>query len=351
MIFPTKTVARSALYQHLAAHLCKVPVLHKMPATKTPVPEKWDASKLPSLSGKTAIITGANSGIGYITALELAKKGAHVVLACRNQNRALDAMARLEAEVRVHRGKGTFEFIQLDTSSLASVDAFAKAFLQKHSHLHMLINNAGIMAVPHALSADGVESQLATNHLGHFALTSRLMGALKASAPSRIVNVSSLAHHYAKFDENTITTDEQNYNPWTVYSNSKLCNLLFTFELDRRLKAAGIDGVKVVACHPGITATNLFAAPSTDNPWYWRFAFKLYQAVPIMQNSEMGALPSLYAAAAPGVASGDYFGPSGFQAAWGYPTHEEPKNKSRSTSAAKALWEFSERVAKVNFEV
>ncbi|DAZ96511.1 TPA: hypothetical protein N0F65_008062 [Lagenidium giganteum] len=312
----------------------------------TTVPAKWDATQLPDLTGKTAIVTGANSGIGYVTALELAKHGAHVVLACRNPQRGQQAVTKMQQEVGAAGGKGTLEFMQLDTSSLKSVEEFANQFMGKHSQLHMLINNAGIMAVPHALTVDGFESQFATNHLGHFALTQRLFGVLKQSAPSRIVNVSSMAHKSASFDEEAIMTTADKYNPWTVYSNSKLSNLLFTFELDRRLKAAGVTNVLSVACHPGSTATNLISAPASNNSWMWRQTWKIAQCMPIFQTPEMGALPTLYAAAAPVVAGGDYFGPGAYTGWWGYPSLDraavaESTCETTTMAAPPAQWDAS----------
>lgn len=230
--------------------------------------------------------------------------------------------------------------------------AFSDNFKDTHGRLDMLINNAGIIAVSHALTVDGFESQFATNHLGHFALTAQLFDLLKKSAPSRVVNVSSIAHRQAhRFNEDEIVTPLENYNPWSVYADSKLCNILFTKELDRRIKAAGVEGVTASACHPGSTATNLMTAPSTTNSFLWSVPWKLVYYLPIFQTAPMGALPTLYAAVAPNVQGGDYFDPRGFMAMWGYPVLEEPSKQSESASAAKKLWTQSEKLANVSFDI
>jgi len=320
---------------------------------KTQVPDKWDATQLPSLKGKLAVVTGANSGIGYVTALELARKGAHVVLACRSEERGKEAEKNIQQELAATEDAGKVEFAKLDVSSLKSVKEFSEAFLQTHDRLDLLINNAGIMAVPHASTVDGYESQFATNHLGHFALTAQLFDLLKKSTPSRIVNVSSLAHRRAsKLNEDEIMTPAEKYSPNSVYSDTKLANILFTKELDRRIKAAGVEGVTASVAHPGITATNLTTAPATTNGFLWSLPWKIAIYMPFLfQSASMGALPTLYAAAAPNVKSGDYFGPRGFAALWGYPILEEPTQQSESESAATKLWTLSERLANLSFDI
>lgn len=321
--------------------------------TKTVVPDKWDAAQLPSLASKLAIVTGANSGIGYETALQLALKGADVVLACRSEERGRAAQKQLQTELSTHEGAGSVTFEQLDVSSLASVRAFAERFFKTHGRLDLLINNAGIMAVPHALSVDGYESQFATNHLGHFALTAQLFDLLKKSAPSRVVNVSSNAHRRAfSFNEDAVMTPADKYSPIAVYADTKVSNILFTKELDRRIKAAGVEGVTAVVCHPGVTASNLTTAPAADNSFFWSLPWKILRLTPwFFQSAQMGALPTLYAAAAPNVQGGDYFGPRGLMAFWGYPTLEEPTPLAQSESAATKLWTQSEKLANLPFEV
>ncbi|GLD92509.1 hypothetical protein PINS_up001068 [Pythium insidiosum] len=329
---------------------------------------KWDTSQIPDLHRKLAVVTGANSGIGFETALELARHGAHVVLACRNEARGREAVDKIRQTLqqdnantsseqqqpqqppRHQQQHGDVEFMQLDVSDLGSVQRFTQAFRASHDRLDLFINNAGIMAVGYATTVDGLESQLATNHLGHFALTAQLFDLLRQSAPSRIVNVSSIAHRSAlRFDEDEIMTPPSTYNPWFVYADSKLANLLFTAELSRRLEASGIEGVTAVACHPGSTDTNLKTAPSQNNSWFYRMTWKVSSVLPIYQPAAMGALPTLYAATAPGVRNGEFYGPDGFNAMWGYPKLEEPSTKARSLSAALKLWEVSERLTGTPF--
>lgn len=170
------------------------------------VPAKWDVKQMPSLSGKVVVVTDANSGVGYVVALEIARMGAHVVLACRNEERGQAAAAKIQQEIGSSSTGGKAEFMQLDVGSLVSVKTFSEPFQSSHDRLDVLVNNAGIMGVPHALSPDGIESQFATNHLGHFTLTAQLYGLLQKSAPSRVVNTSSVTHQNAKFDLNEIVT-------------------------------------------------------------------------------------------------------------------------------------------------
>ncbi|GLE09028.1 hypothetical protein PINS_up020573 [Pythium insidiosum] len=332
---------------------------------------KWDASQIPDLHRKLAVVTGANSGIGFETALELARHGAHVVLACRNEARGREAVDKIrqtlqqdnanasseqpqqqqqQQQPRQQQQHGDVEFMQLDVSDLGSVQRFTQAFRASHDRLDLLINNAGIMAVGYATTVDGLESQLATNHLGHFALTAQLFDLLRQSAPSRIVNVSSKLHRSAsKFDEDEIMTPPSKYSPLSVYADSKLANLLFTAELTRRLEASGIEGVTAVACHPGVTATNLIAAPSENNSWFYRLMWKVTALLPIYQSVVMGALPTLYAATAPGVRGGEFYGSDGFDAMWGYPKLEEPSKQAKSLSAALKLWALSEQLTSTPF--
>lgn len=327
--------------------------------TRTPVPSSWDASKIPSLDGKLAVVTGANSGIGYVTALELARKGAHVVLACRNEQKGTEAAQKIRDELSKHKNtqaitvaEGRVEFMQLDVSDLGSVKLFVDAFKSTHGRLDLLINNAGVMAVPFALSVDGVESQFATNHLGHFALTAQLFGMLQSSAPSRIVNVSSLMHRFANLKAEEIVTPEKNYSAMPVYCKTKLCNLLFSHELHRRLQhKEQAAGVAVVTCHPGYTSTNLTGPPGAAQGWFERTFWKLAHVVPLGQAVETGALPTLYAATAPGVVSGDFYGPRALFSLWGKPTLEEPSKGAKSETLAAKLWEESECLAKVSFQV
>ncbi|KAF1334398.1 Ww domain-containing oxidoreductase, partial [Globisporangium splendens] len=321
-------------------------------AVKTQVPENWDTRKIPSLTGKTAIVTGANSGIGYEMALELARKGANVVLACRSEERGKHAETRIRESLAKNPAAGKVEFAKLDVSSLKSVQEFADEFTSTHTRLDILVNNAGILAAGYDVTVDGYESQFAINHLGQFALTAHLFDVLKKSAPCRIVNVSSVAHHDAKFDEdNIVKTSVKKYDAWTVYGDSKLCNILFTKELDRRIKVAGIVGVTAAVSHPGLTESNIFATFGTEGRFSERLKTKMFKWFSLFQTAPMGALPTLYAATALNVQGGDYFGPKGFMKLSGYPTLEEPSKISESKSAAKKLWTLSERLAHLSFDV
>ncbi|KAG1693560.1 hypothetical protein DVH05_023324 [Phytophthora capsici] len=313
---------------------------------RLPVPDNWDASHMP-LTGNIAIVTGANSGIGYWTALELARKGAHVILACRNEQRGGEAESQLREALATCPGAGEVEFMKLDVGSLSSVRVFSEMFKTKHNRLHLLINNAGVAGGDYALSEDGFELQFATNHLGHFALTSQLFGLLKKSSSSRIVNVSSQAHHQPKtFDENEIMlTSGQNYSPMHNYGVTKLYNIMFVKELGRRMKANGVDGV-----HPGLSVSGLTSKTAeASSSWLWWLFYKLAAYFP-SQSSQMGALPTLYAAVGDDVESGDFFGPKHL-GLYGYPVREIPSKLSDSKEAGKKLWAFSEGLANLSFDV
>ncbi|KAL3663998.1 hypothetical protein V7S43_010885 [Phytophthora oleae] len=325
-------------------------------SARSPVPDNWSAAQIPSQKGKTVIVTGANSGIGYETALELARKGAHVVLACRNEARGKEAEKKLREALGATSDAGSVEFQILDVSDLGSVHKFADQFKATHERLDLLINNAGVMAVPYAKTVDGYERQFITNHLGHFALTAQLFPLLKASTPSRIVNVSSLAHLSARLERFTsgsqiMRADDDGYSPSDVYGETKLCNLLFTFELTRRLKAQSVSGVSAVACHPGFTATNLMAPPASEGGWLSRSLWSIAGLLPVLQDASTGALPTLYAATGRDVECGDFYGPGNYFQIWGAPKRVQAKETANDQVAANNLWEESERLAKVKLNV
>ena len=268
--------------------------------------DRWTVDSIPDQSGKTIIVTGANSGIGYEAALALAKKGANVVLACRSPERSQAAADRIRAAAP----KANLELAPLDLSSLRSVRSFAEWFQRTHERLDVLVNNAGVMAIPRQLTEDGFELQLATNHLGHFALTGLLLGRMltsaNAGAPSRIVNVSSMVHTIGRFDWSDLQM-ERRYSKWLAYGRSKLANLLFTYELARRLEARGAP-VIAVACHPGYAATNLQAVgPKMTGSAFGQAVMAIGNSV-FAQSAEAGAWPTLRAATAPDVRSGDFTG-------------------------------------------
>lgn len=300
----------------------------------------WTAADAPRHEGRVALVTGANSGIGLEVAQMLAGLGAEVIFACRTESKAREAMARVEAAVPGAK----LAFVALDLASLASVRAAAEAVSAGWPRLDLLINNAGLMAIPRALTADGFEMQLGTNHLGHFALTGLLWPALLAAEAPRVVNVSSNAHKMGSLNLDDLM-GERGYGKWSAYGQSKLANLLFTFELAQRAPST----LKAVACHPGYSATNLVSVgPQLEGA---AFTGRLFEAVTagVAQSAEMGALPTLRAATDPEARSGDYYGPSGIGELWGPPVQVEPLPKARDAASARALWEASVALTGVDF--
>jgi NAD(P)-dependent dehydrogenase (short-subunit alcohol dehydrogenase family) len=312
----------------------------------TQATQKWAAAQIPSQDGKTALITGANSGIGFQAALELARHGARVLLGCRSAAKGLQALEKLRKAVPAAQAEVAqqAEVVELDMASLASIRAFAAAFVSTGMPLDLLINNAGVMAVPERkTTADGFELQFGTNHLGHFALTGLLMPALlKASAP-RVVTVSSLAHRNGKiaFDD---LQGEKKYVPWDQYNESKLANLMFSLELERKARAERSRLISIPV-HPGISRTAIFANGPGEKDLK---AMVVKLLGPIMtQSDEAGALPTLYAATSPNAKGGEYIGPDGFMAFRGSPTVEQPKPQALDQAAQEKLWTVSEELTGV----
>jgi NAD(P)-dependent dehydrogenase (short-subunit alcohol dehydrogenase family) len=312
--------------------------------------EKWKAADISSLAGKRVLITGANSGIGYHAALKLARKGAHVMLASRDRQRGEAALARLDAEAP----SAHTELVIFDLASLASVRSFAENELAKHRPLHILINNAGVMAPPKRLqTADGFELQFGTNVLGHFALTARLMPALQLAATEsaerpRIVTIASIAHKRGQLNFDDLQSTKS-YGPTRAYQQSKLADLMFAFELDRRLRAAN-SRVMSVAAHPGVASTNLFQVG--DYSTFEKTARNLVgHAIGIVLNTDAeGALPTLYAATSPTAEDGGYYGPQGFQEMRGDdvgPAKVAPQ--ARDNAAAARLWQICEDLTGYKF--
>ncbi|HZO07591.1 MAG TPA: oxidoreductase [Solirubrobacterales bacterium] len=303
--------------------------------------EKWTAADIPDQSGRTAVVTGANSGLGLATAEGLAAAGAEVVMACRNTAKA-DAGAA--AILERHPG-ASLRVEPLDLADLASVRDFAARFAATGSGLDLLINNAGVMASPRRETADGFELQLGTNHLGHFALTGLLLGRMEGREDARVVTVSSTAHKFGRINFDNLQ-GERRYFRWWAYGQSKLANLLFMLELDRRLRAAG-SPVKSLAAHPGYADTNLqTAAP----PLIDRAVFAVSNRL-LAQNAEMGALPQLYAATRPNLDGGLFIGPDGFEEQRGYPKVVGVARRGRDEADAARLWEVSEQLTGVRFEL
>jgi NAD(P)-dependent dehydrogenase (short-subunit alcohol dehydrogenase family) len=294
---------------------------------------KWTARDMADQSGLVAVVTGANSGIGRVAARELARAGATVVAACRNTTKGEQAFPAGEAAVR-----------ELDLADLSSVRAFAERVGSEHERLDLLINNAGVMAPPRRLTKDGFESQFGTNHLGHFALTGLLLQRLLASSEPRVVTLSSPAHRIGTINFDDLQ-GERRYNNWRAYGQSKLANLLFCFELQRRANAAG-TALKSVAAHPGYARTNLqFAGPH----WYEQLVMRVTN--PIMgQSADMGALPTLYAGTLPDLPGGSFVGPDGFMEQRGHPHIVSAAAKAYDEQAARRLWEVSEQLTGVTYE-
>jgi len=301
---------------------------------------KWTAAQIPTQAGRTALITGANSGIGYRAALELARHGAHVLLGCRNYEKGHAALDRLLREVP----GAAAELVELDMASLASIRAFAAAFAARGIALDLLINNAGVMALPkRELTADGFERQFGTNHLGHFALTGLLMPQLLAASAPRVVTVASLAHRNGKIDFDNLQS-ERNYKPWDAYGESKLANILFANELNRRAVAAHSKLVSIPV-HPGVSATNIIAnGPGSSGPK--AMVLKLLAPL-IMQPDAAGALPTLYAAASPQARGGEYIGPDGLMEMKGSPVVVKPRPKALDQAVGQRLWTVSEELTGV----
>lgn len=303
---------------------------------------KWTVEQIPSQAGKVALVTGANSGIGYQAALELARHGAHVLLGCRNEAKGRAALERLLREAP----GSSAEVVQLDMASLASIRAFAAAFIGRGIAMDLLINNAGVMALPkRELTEDGFERQFGTNHLGHFALTGLLLPALLAAPAPRVVTVASLAHRNGKIEFDNLQR-ERGYEGWDAYNASKLANILFAKELDRRARAAH-SRLLSLAVHPGVSTTSIFAnGPGTMN--LKAIMVKLLAPV-MMQNDEAGALPTLYAATSLDAHGGEYIGPDGFGELKGSPVVVQPRPQALDVAAGERLWAVSEELTGVHY--
>ena len=286
----------------------------------------WTTEQIPSHKNRIVIVTGANSGIGYETAKALAAKGATVVMACRNLDKANEAAA----EIRKTVSDADLDIIPLDLADLSSVRKFATLFNAKYSKLDLLINNAGVMVPPLTKTKDGFELQFGANHLGHFALTNLLLEKIMATPKARIVNVSSGVHHQGKLDFENLNA-EKGYAAWGAYAQSKLANLLFTLELNQRLAAVNSDAI-ATAAHPGWTLTGL------------QNGVALWASRLLGQQAPMGALPTLYAATSADMKANDYAGPGGFQEMRGYPKKVDRSAAAKDPAVARRLWQVSEEL-------
>lgn len=293
--------------------------------------DHWTAEDIPDLTGKNAIVTGANSGIGYETAKALAKKGATVVMACRNLDKANAAAARIRQDV----GNPKLEIMRLDLADLNSVREFADAFKAQYATLDLLINNAGVMIPPYTRTADGFELQFGANHLGHYALTGLLLETILATPGARVVTVSSGAHRMGTINFDNLNA-EMEYSASGAYAQSKLANLLFTLELNRRYKEIGASAI-AAAAHPGWTVTGLQRGFLHGVSWF------------VGQRPPMGALPTLRAAIDPDVQPNDYFGPGGLMKMRGYPEKASSSQSALDPELARSLWDVSEELTGVSY--
>ena len=302
------------------------------------------AEDVPSLTGKTVVVTGANSGIGFEAARVLAARGADLILACRSSERGQGAAAR----IRSTSPHARLEVRPLDLANLAAVREFARWLNDARPALHLLINNAGLMAIPRQTTVEGFEMQLGVNHLAHFALTGLLLPKLLATPDARVVNLSSQAHLIGRMRWDDLD-GERSYHKWTAYGQSKLANLLFTFELARRLHARNATQ-RALACHPGYADTNLqHVGPSMEgsrlNQWMMKIGNRL-----MAQSAADGALPTLYAATAPAAQSGEYYGPSGLFGRAGPPAPLRAMAAAYDPASVQRLWQVSIERTGVGFE-
>ena len=296
---------------------------------------KWNSSDIPDQTGRISLVTGANSGLGFHTAMDLAAKGSRVLMACRSEARG----ERAAAAIRQKLPQAQLEVTELDLADLESVRRCAETLRTDLARLDILINNAGVMAIPRRETAQAFERQFGVNHLGHFALTGALLPLLLKSPGSRIVNVSSMAHRSGRMDFSDLH-GKRKYTRFGAYSQSKLANLLFTLELHRRLERKGADTISVAA-HPGWAATNLqFAGPRDRGSSIEMLMMRALNAL-LAQSAQQGALPQLYAATAPDVSGGDFVGPDGWMEMRGHPRKVTAKGTAYDEESARQLWQVS----------
>lgn len=301
---------------------------------------KWTEENIPNLDGKVIIVTGGNSGLGLACVDTFAVKGASVVMACRDVSKGKLALST------IGESKGSVDVMKLDLQEPESIRSFAQGFKSKYDRLDILVNNAGIMMAPYSISLLGVESQFATNHLGHFMLTGLLLDCIKSTPQSRVVSVSSLAHRNGVLNLEDINYHEgKDYKPMLAYRRSKLANLVFAYELDRFFKAKKIDAVSVVA-HPGVSPTNIMNHKLN--------AFVRFLISPLanlcLQDVGVGALASIRAAVDGDAQGGAFYGPSGRGEMRGYPVLVKSTEASHDATLGQRLWHYSERITGIVFE-
>ena len=309
--------------------------------------DSWSTEQIPDQTGRLAVVTGANSGIGLVTARELAAKGAKVIVACRDAAKGEAAVAQMRADLPPVGADADLEVRVLDLADLGSVRAFAAGVIADNPDgIDLLINNAGVMAPPRQETADGYELQFGTNHLGHFALTGILLPNLLGVDGSRVVVVASIAHNIkAKIDFDDLQWEKRRYDRVASYGQSKLANLMFAYDLQRRLAAAKSKTI-AVAAHPGVAATELVRhIPGATLPGVDWISGK------VLNTAEMGALPTLRAATDPAVRGGQYYGPDGFRELRGHPVLVDSSKLSKDVAVQERLWNVSEELTGVTFPV
>ena len=297
---------------------------------------RWNTEKIPDQKGKVVIVTGSSSGIGYEAARVLVNKNAEVVIAVRNQQKGDAALNKIKSQ----NSNADVKVMLLDLANLKSIKTFADKYKKKYTKLDLLINNAGVMMPPYGKTNDGFELQFGTNHLGHFALTGHLFELIKNTSNSRIINVSSGAHNWGNIDFSDLTWENRKYKASKAYGDSKIANLYFTYELQKRLGVKN-SNPEVTAAHPGWTATEL-----QRHSGLFSFLNNFF-AMPI----EQGTLPTLRAATDKNVQSGDYFGPDGFREMRGYPVKVKSNELSHDVAISKKLWDVSEKLTGIKYKL
>ena len=295
----------------------------------------WTVADIPDQRGRVALVTGANSGLGLETARALQAKGAMVLMACRSHQKG-DAARQLLLQTG---SSGSLDVLDLDLADLCSVQRCIETVTNRYGHLDLLINNAGVMAPPRMVSRQGLELQLATNHLAHQALTTGLLPLMHGQTDARVVTVTSGAQHFGRISWDD-PNGEQHYDRWQAYSQSKLANVMFALELDQRLQSVG-STVRSLAAHPGLARTNLQpASVSANGSWIEEAAYQLMD--PLFQSAAMGALPQLHAATAPTAQGGEHYGPAHFGGLRGFPKRQPVATAARDSRQRQRLWELSE---------
>lgn len=305
--------------------------------------KKWTEKEIPDLRGKVALVTGGNIGLGFESVKMLAANGAEVILASRNLEKGSKARGKI---VTIYP-KAKIEALHLDLASLVSVKAFAQKILAKYNRLDILLNNAGIMMGPNGKTADGFERQFGTNHLGHFALTGHLIYLLKNTPDSRIVNISSRAHLYGEIDFDDVMWERKYYDTKAAYGQSKIANLYFTYELQRRIELANLS-MESLAAHPGRSNTNLVKNMGSK---ITVFLVKTFLMPILTQSAKVGALAGIRAAVDPNAKGGEYYGPAGKNGKKGYPIKVDSNALSHDAEIAEKFWKLSEELTGVKIKL